>query len=163
MVKKTSIFRRKSNQFFSLLGIRSYHHFQPVNDEIIRCKVTSNASIYEDFSMLPSKQQKLNHVKNVFMISDLKIDDYVVVEYDECWWLAIVQDIEFNLKELKVAFLHPSGPRTSFKSPKIPDQLYVELRTIICLLNQAPKRGTRDNYTITIKQLEEIEDVFSQN
>jgi hypothetical protein len=113
--------------------------------------------------MFRPKQQKLKHVKIVLMITDVKIDDYIVVEYDECWWLAIVQDIELNLKELKVAFLHPSGPRTSFKYPKTPDQLDIELTTIICLLNQVPKCGTRDNYSISIQQLEEIEEVFSQN
>jgi len=85
------------------------------------------------------------------------------VEYDECWWLAMVKDIELNLKELKVTFLHPSGPRISFQFPKIPDQLDVELRTIICLLNQAPKLGTRNNYSINLQQLEEIEEIFSQN
>ncbi len=113
--------------------------------------------------MCPLKQPKSKHAKCVLMINDIKIDDYVVVEYDEYWWLAMIKDIEFNLKEVNVTFLHPSGPRTSFQFPKIPDQIDVELTTIICLLNQAPKLGTRNTYLISLQQLEEIEESFSQN
>ncbi|CAF1553570.1 unnamed protein product, partial [Didymodactylos carnosus] len=92
-------------------SISAFQHFQAVDNQIIRCKITSNARLYQDFSIVSSQQRKFKHVKNVLMINDVKIGDYVVVEYDESWWLAIIQDIELNLKELKVSFLHPSGPR----------------------------------------------------
>jgi len=58
---------------------------------------------------------------------------------------------------------HPSGPRTSFKSPKTPDELCVKLATVVCVLNQKPTLGARNNYPINLQQLEEIENIFSQN
>ncbi|CAF3868727.1 unnamed protein product [Rotaria magnacalcarata] len=98
-------------------GIRSYHHFQPIDSATIRCKITSDSLIHEDFSMMASRQSKLTYVKLVMAINDINMNDYVAVEYQGDWWLAMVQALETNLQELRVSFLHPPGPRASFKFP----------------------------------------------
>ncbi|CAM4988043.1 unnamed protein product [Rotaria socialis] len=67
-----------------------------------------------DFSMTASRQSKLTYVKLVMVINDINMNDYVAVEYRGDWWLAMVQALETNLQELRVSFLHPPGPRTSF-------------------------------------------------
>jgi hypothetical protein len=56
----------------------------------------------------------------------------------------MIKDIELNLKELHVTFLHPPGLRTSLKFPIKSDELNIELGAVICLLHQAPKLGTRN-------------------
>ncbi|CAF4785315.1 unnamed protein product, partial [Rotaria sp. Silwood2] len=67
--------------------------------------------------MLSPNSRKVKYAKNVLTIDDVKIHNYLIVEYDEYWWLAIIKDIEVNLQELKVDVLHTSGPQTSFKFP----------------------------------------------
>ncbi|CAF4054587.1 unnamed protein product, partial [Rotaria magnacalcarata] len=84
-----------------IFGIRSYHHFQPIDSATIRCKITSDSLIHEDFSMTASRQSKLTYVKLVMAINDINMNDYVAVEYQGNWWLAMVQALETNLQELR--------------------------------------------------------------
>jgi hypothetical protein len=84
-------------------------------------------------------------------------------EYNNSWWLVVVISIEPLPKELNVILLHPYGPRISFKFPKIPINLNVELGIIADLLLQTPTLGSRQNYYIVLQQVDDIERVFSQS
>ncbi|CAF4952610.1 unnamed protein product, partial [Rotaria socialis] len=145
-----------------IFGIRSYHHFQPIDSATIRCKITSDSLIHEDFSMTASRQSKLTYVKLVMAINDINMNDYVAVEYQGDWWLAMVQALETNLQELRVSFLHPPSPRTSFKFPVRSDELNIELRNVICLVCQSPKLGTRFNYMIPQSLCDKIQQLFAE-
>ena len=46
-----------------------------------------------------------------------KIIGYVTCEYDGKWWLAYVLDQSHATGEIKMKFLHPSGPAASFSFP----------------------------------------------
>ncbi|CAF3155634.1 unnamed protein product [Rotaria socialis] len=143
-------------------SIRSYHHFQPIDSATIRCKITSDSLIHEDFSMTASRQSKLTYVKLVMAINDINMNDNVAVEYQGDWWLAMVQALETNLQELRVSFLHPPGPRTSFKFPVRSDELNIELGNVICLVCQPPKLDTRFNYMIPQSLCDEIQQLFAE-
>ncbi|CAF4983076.1 unnamed protein product [Rotaria sp. Silwood1] len=144
-------------------GIRSYHHFEPVDSTTIRCKTTSNAVLYKDSSISRQNESQLKYVKRVLTIEDVKLNNYIVVEYQDSWWLAVVKDIEVNLQELHVTFLHPPGPRTSFQFPTKSDELKIELGNVICLLHEAPRLSARNTCSITQELFEEIQQIFSEN
>ncbi|CAF4418523.1 unnamed protein product [Rotaria magnacalcarata] len=145
-----------------IFGIRSYHHFQLLDNATIRCKTTSDSMSYEDFTMFIQHQSKLKCVKRVLTMNDVNVNDYIAVEYQDDWWLAMIQALEPTLKEQHMTFLHPSGPRTSFKFPVRPDELNIELGNVICLLCQPPTLGTRYNYTIQQHLCDEIQELFSE-
>ncbi|CAF3654635.1 unnamed protein product [Rotaria socialis] len=115
-----------------------------------------------DFSMTASRQSKLTYVKLVMAINDINMNDNVAVEYQGDWWLAMVQALETNLQELRVSFLHPPGPRTSFKFPVRSDELNIELGNVICLVCQPPKLDTRFNYMIPQSLCDEIQQLFAE-
>ena len=111
--------------------------------------------------MLKRHQTKLTDVKSVLTMNDVNVNDYVAVEYQGKWWLGLVLTLEASLKELRVMLLHPSGPRTSFKFPVLPNVLNIELGNAICLLSQPLRLGTRYNYTIPQSVCEEIQQIFA--
>ena len=89
------------------------------------------------------------------------IAKYVVVEYCDEWWLAIVQDIEPNLKEFHFAFIHPRRPE-QFSNILLYGakwMLNYELLFVYCtnLLN-----SVHAAYSITQQQLTEIQHPFSE-
>ena len=112
--------------------------------------------------MLKRHQTKLADVKPVLTMNDVNINDYVAVEYQGKWWLGLVQALEASLKELRMTFLHSSGPRTSFKFPVPQDVLDIELGNVICLLSQPPRLGTRYNYTIPQSVCEEMQQILPE-
>ncbi|CAF1644855.1 unnamed protein product [Didymodactylos carnosus] len=141
--------------------IRSFHHFEPLNDTHIRCKITSTTAEFDDFDMRSKRYNKLKQIKPILKIKDVNVNDFIIVEHDCCWWLCKVLEINFNLKELNISLLHPPGPKTTFKFPQRSHNMDIELGTIVCLLLVPPNTTSRGNYSITTKQLEEIEEIFA--
>ena len=111
--------------------------------------------------MLKRHQTKLADVKSVLTMNDVNINDYVALEYQETCWLGLVQALEASLKEFRMTFLHPSGPRTSFKFSVPQDVLNIELGNVICLLSQPSRLGTRYNYIIPQSVCKEIRQIFA--
>ena len=105
---------------------------------------------------------EVGRCESVLTMNDVNINDYVAVEYQGKWWLGLVQALEASLKELLMMFLHPSGPRTSFKFPVPQHVLNIELGNVICLLSQPLRLNTCYNYTIPQSVCEEIQQIFSE-
>ena len=50
------------------------------------------------------------------LLSMAELSGYVICEYNSLWWLALVMETCDN-DEIKVQFLHPSGPSPSISFP----------------------------------------------
>ena len=80
------------------------------------------------------------------------IHSYVACEYDGKWWLAHV-DIRINTHEVKVTFLHPSGPAQSFTYPRIEDVPIVPRSSILTKVD--PMTASRRIYSLSQWEINE--------
>ena len=81
------------------------------------------------------------------------INGYVTCEYDGKWWLAYVLEQFPTTKEIKVKFLHPSGPATSFSYPRKDDVLILPHHAILSTVS--PVTATGRTYTLTRLEMAE--------
>ncbi|KAJ8892277.1 hypothetical protein PR048_004857 [Dryococelus australis] len=101
-VKSTAINNqaRRLHQRFEnckrVTGIRNFHRFMPVNESTIRCYITLNADNFENFQV--SKHIPLN----------VDINYTVACIYDRQWWLAVVNDISTENKDVHQDPVHHS-------------------------------------------------------
>ncbi|CAF0937055.1 unnamed protein product [Didymodactylos carnosus] len=121
-----------------VIGIRSFHHFECLPNNTLRCKLTSNSTGYEDFSMLPKQSSPSSHIKLLRIVTQAKVGDFLIVEYEENWWLATVLNINELLKEINASFLHPYGPRTTFNFPAKTDTLDIQMQSVVGMLTLKP-------------------------
>ena len=82
-----------------------------------------------------------------------KIRGYVTCEYDGKWWLAYGLEQCQSTREIKVKFLHPSGPATSFSFPRKDDVLTVPHGAILSAVS--PVTATGRTYTLTETEMAE--------
>ena len=66
---------------------------------------------------------------------------YVVVVYEEEWWIGYV--LEKNEEEgiVFLSFLHPHGPSSSSKYPTLADPLWIASCDILCKVNPTIPTG----------------------
>ena len=70
--------------------------------------------------------------------------------YNNNWWLASVLHLDVDNSEVKVNFLHPQGPASSYKYPTIPDVHTVPSSHMLTKVN--PRTATGLTYTLTKKE-----------
>jgi len=59
---------------------------------------------------------KYSHdTKALVSMGVLKVSTFVAVVYDNNWFIALIQDISVENKDILVDFMSPSGPAPSFK------------------------------------------------
>ena len=76
--------------------------------------------------------------------TELEIDaisGFVTCDYDSRWWLAFVLGVDTDNTEVKLTFLHPSGPSSSFRYPS----------DILTVVN--PRASTRRTYCLTKREM----------
>lgn len=66
-------------------------------------------------------------VHPVSKLEELKRDDFVIAMYEGEWWVAKVLSVNRENNDVEVSFMHPPGPRTTFRWPPKPDILWVKL------------------------------------
>lgn len=76
-----------------------------------------------------------------------EVSGYITAVYDQKWWLAYVLEKNEEEDELKVTFLHPAGPSSSFSYPRKPDVLWISLTDVLCKVD--PTTPTGRIYVIT--------------
>ncbi len=79
------------------------------------------------------------------------IHSYVTCEYDGKWWLAHVADTSVDRNEVKVTFLHPSGPAPSFTYPRREDVLVVPRSSILTKVD--PMTATGRAYSLSQREI----------
>lgn len=150
LVKKEEIIlhiERLQTRFDNCLpikGTRGFHRFHSISENIVRCYVTSETAIYEDHKVCKIAS---------FTVT---INDIVAVVYDEQWWLADVEKVSLENKDVFVKFYEPAGPRTSFKK-STSDTVWIPLKNVLRKLSVLElTTPTGRSYSISQKLSEEI-------
>ena len=79
------------------------------------------------------------------------IAGFVTCLYEENWWLACVLEVCSANKEVKLTFLHPHGPLSSFKYPE-PQSIYnIPMDDILTLVDPRTRSGRV--YSLTKKEM----------
>lgn len=121
-------------------GTQKLHSFIPLTTNTLCTKIYSNS--------LVSKVEQITKVEGELPITDIK--GFVTAVYDGKWWLACVINRDEDNVQIKLSFLHPSGPSPSFSFPGKPDELYVPIQDILTLVD--PTTATGRVYTLTKKE-----------
>lgn len=131
------------NKAVTIKGTQQYHAFIPdkLNTSDIFVKSFSDSS--KSFKVIVSKSD------DKLSLSDC--NGYITAAYDKHWWLAYILDKDEELDELKVTFLHPHGPSSSFSYPSKPDVLWVPLMDVLCSVE--PLTPTGRTYVLTKKDI----------
>ena len=104
-------------------GSRSSHHFLPLTLSKIGHKLTSEDNYFvgrHDFS-----------IPTLYNISEISLSSYVTCVYDSFWWVGMVTDIDIAEGDVKIDFMHPHGPRQTFRWPRQTDSCFVPIKNII--------------------------------
>ena len=104
-----------------------------------------------------SETSKLEKV--MIQTAELEIDaisGFVTCDYDSQWWLAFVLSVDAENSEVKLTFLHPSGPSSSFRYPLSPDIFIVPSSDILTVVN--PRASTRHTFSLTKREMKTATD-----
>ena len=106
----------------TIVGTHSFHSYSPLIDKTTVLEV-------KPYSYCPkSTTVKISTHRELLSMAELS--GYVICEYNSLWWLVLVMETCDN-DEIKVQFLHPSGPSPSFSFPKRQDELIVSRSHIL--------------------------------
>ena len=88
-------------------GTKSSHHFVRQSSSKIAHKYTSEDEFYvdtHDFN-LPA----------IVELSEITPSTYVTCLSDSLWWVGILCTVDASQSDSKIDFMHPHGPRKTFK------------------------------------------------
>ncbi|GBM15531.1 hypothetical protein AVEN_8916-1 [Araneus ventricosus] len=89
------------------------------------------------------------------MLSFRDMNGYVISMCNEKWWLSYV----LGKNEVKVTFLHPSGPSPSFSYPLTPDVLWIPSFDIIYKLIPITPNGRV--YILPVEEKKKIAEIMN--
>ena len=72
---------------------------------------------------------------NTKLIDSLEPNDYVTCIYGEYWWLALVNEVNREEKDVHYKFMHPHGYTENFYWPIKDDENYVPFSKILLKVN----------------------------
>ncbi|CAH0546678.1 unnamed protein product [Brassicogethes aeneus] len=122
-------------------GTQKVHSVIPVSKSKIMTK---------SFSLsLEQKTQELLRCSEITNSELMSLQSgFVTVEYDKLWWLACIIGHNEESDELKISFLHPNGPASSFYYPTPRADILVVERNAV-LKRVQPLTSTGRTYTLT--------------
>lgn len=121
----------------AISGTQKLHAFIPQNNNTLLCKIYSNSDA--------GKIVKVTKEEAEIELEEIK--GYVTCIYDKEWWLACVLSVNYDTEEIKINFLHPHGPSSSFYFPEHPDVLQVTANTILTKVD--PRTVTGRTYKLS--------------
>jgi len=81
---------------------------------------------------------KYSHDTKAFVSMEmLKVSTFVAIVYDNNWFIALIQDILVENKDILVKFMSPSGPAPLFKWPRHEEIIHEPIHHVLCM-NEAP-------------------------
>ena len=108
-------------------GTRSCHFFEPTEPYKIRAKFVAVDPV---FSVMHSFEHPLQFIR-ADTIKSLKPMDYITCIYDNFWWLALVEEINKEEKDVTCKFMTPHGLSEQFRWPNKDDFAYVPFTSIL--------------------------------
>ena len=133
-------------------GTRSYHYYEPVphkmsvkyrtvNEDIEYC----GEAVFQDIPV----REKLQPMQ------------FIACKYDGFWWIGLIQELDQELEDAQVKFMHPHGPTTSVYCPTRDDICWVPFSEILCSV-QPPTTYSGRAYIIDPKDIQKINQVYQQ-
>lgn len=100
-----------------------------------------------------------HYIEPLVSLAVLKYNDYVSTVCNGKWWLATVESLKLDeVVKIKVSFLHPPGPTTTFHRPPERDEGWYEFESILCRLKVLPKATGSASRTLKYSLPEEVVD-----
>ena len=93
----------------TISGRRSCHEFIPLSTTSIALKIGSSDTEFTRIHNFTLDQQET---------SSYSVLEYVCCIYKGNWWIGLIMEVEKELSDFFVKFMHPHGPATTFHSPK---------------------------------------------
>jgi hypothetical protein len=92
-------------------GTQQLHAFMPVKKGVLNTNIYSASPNYTE-NPVSSVRKDTNQLKD--------ITGFVSCMYDNFWWLGCVLSVSEESNDVKISFLHPHGPSTSYIYPAMP-------------------------------------------
>ena len=125
-------------------GTRKLHSFVPISNRKMKVSFYSASDT--------SREEKVILGKND--LSPESIVGFVTCLCDGNWWLACVLEVVLEYSVVKLTFLHPHGPSSSFKYPETQDIRTVKVFDILTLVD--PRTRTGRVYMLTKREITSI-------
>ena len=129
---------QRFNQSRTIPGTRKLHSFVPASNSKVRVRVFS-----------AFKEETVTLAKND--LPPESIVGFVTCLSDGNWWLACVLEVLQEDSLVKLTFLHPHDPCSTFKYPEIQDIRTIGIDDILTLVD--PRTRTGRVYTMSKKEI----------
>ena len=100
--------------------------------------------------------------KAITNVSELRVSAYVSCVYNTFWWIGLISEVDVELCDVKIEFLHPHGPRKTFTWPVGGDTCHVPMKNILCSIS-APSTATGHTYKILDVDYQNTVSAFEQH
>ena len=120
------------------------HSFVPVSNSKVRVRFYSASHTL--------KEERVTLAKNDLPLES--IVGFVTCLCDGNWWLACVLEVIQEDSLVKLTFLHPHGPCSSFKYPQIQDIHTIPIDDIVTLVD--PRTRTGRVYTMSKREITSV-------
>ena len=112
---------QRFNQSRTIPGTRKLHSFVPASNSKVRVRVFSASDTFKEETVTLAKND----------LPPESIVGFVACLSDGNWWLACVLEVLQEDSLVKLTFLHPHGPCSTFKYPEIQDIRTIRIDDII--------------------------------
>lgn len=130
-VESELFLKSRFDQAVTIKGTQQYHAFIPkTTSKLLVKNFSDNLQGWEKVVSKPPDKLKLEDISG-----------YVTAVYKANWWLGYILQKNEELDEVKITFLHPSGPSTSFSYPRDTDVLWVSVVDVLTKVNPVTPTG----------------------
>jgi hypothetical protein len=131
-------------------GMRKYHSFIPVSSNRVRVAYYSSSTTFKE-------------EKDTLGSNDLPIESitgFITCSSEQKWWLAcVIKTIPIE-SCVKLTFLHPHGPSSSFKYPAHEDIRTIALNNVFIFVDPRTRFGR--TYSLTRKEIQLTVEKFKE-
>lgn len=135
----------------TIVGTQRLHSFVPSSQTKVLTRVYS-------FSQDMREEIVVEKVRSSLTFKEIK--GFVTCVYDKKWWVACVLSSNADTRLVKLSFLHPNGPSTSFSYPQQSDILEVDASTILSTID--PHTATGRIYRLSQEEIKEADNKLQQ-
>ena len=126
-------------------GTRDNHCYKPVGLSTLHVSRISGDDTF--FTPKVSDEDDLIPVTAaVEPPQEYKPGQYVACMYDGHWWLGNIIELDYDQDDVKVTFMHPCGPASTFRWPRREDICWVPTGHILAVIDLSTATGRQ--YTI---------------
>ncbi len=133
----------------TLPGTRKLHSFIPIQNGILKVRPYSASESFKEEKVVVGRND--NQPESIV--------GFVTSASDGCWWLACVLQVNQEDFSVRLTFLHPHGPNTSFRYPAFEDIRTVPITDILTVVD--PRTRTGRVYTLSKKEVSDASEKFA--